>query len=164
MIAAEAGLTVGTLTLRLDGPGGLRADESYGVQIDAVRATGKRVCEFGRFAVAADARSIPVLAALFAQGRALVRELRGITDVFIEVNPRHAAFYRKLFGFAVAGRGRICPRVRAPSVLMRLDVAAFERRLSAGREHAAAWASRLIRSASAGSPQGTSQGSRPIAA
>lgn len=139
LIAAADGAAVGTLTLRLDGPDGLRADEGYGAQIDAVRAAGKQVCELGRFAVASDARSTPVLAALFARAHGLVRGLREITDVFIEVNPRHADFYRKLFGFAVEAGGRICPRVLAPSVLLRLELASFEARL---QEYATAFRSR----------------------
>lgn len=129
LIADQDGATVGTLTIRLDGPKGLRADESYREHIDAVRAVGKGVCELGRFAVASDAPSTSVLAALFARAYELVLDLREITDVFIEVNPRHVEFYRKLFGFAVTAGGRICPRVRAPSVLLRLEVAPFEDRL-----------------------------------
>jgi hypothetical protein len=136
LIADEDGATVGTLTLRLDGPEGLRADESYREHIDAIRAVGKGVCELGRFAVASNARSTPVLAALFARAYELGRDLRDITDVFIEVNPRHVEFYRKLFGFVVAAGGRMCPRVRAPSVLLRLEMAAFEDRL---RDYATAF-------------------------
>jgi hypothetical protein len=129
LIAGGNGATVGTLTIRLDGPKGLRADESYREYIDAVRAASSGVCELGRFAVASDVRSAPVLAALFARAYELIRDLRDITDVFIEVNPRHVEFYRKLFGFVVAAGERMCPRVRAPSVLLRLETAAFEDRL-----------------------------------
>jgi hypothetical protein len=129
LIAGEGGATVGTLTLRLDGPEGLRADESYREHIDAVRAVGKGVCELGRFAVASNGRSTPVFVALFARAYELGRDLREITDVFIEVNPRHVDFYCKLFGFVVAAGGRMCARVRAPSVLLRLELAAFEERL-----------------------------------
>jgi hypothetical protein len=129
LIAAQGGATVGTLTLRLDGPEGLRADETYREHVDAVRATGKGVCELGRFAVASHARSTPVFVALFARAYELGRDLREITDVFIEVNPRHVDFYCKLFGFVVAASGRICARVRAPSVLLRLELTAFEERL-----------------------------------
>ena len=45
-----------------------------------------------------------------------------ITDILVEVNPRHATFYRKVFGFVVAGAETICPRVNAPAVLLRLDL------------------------------------------
>ena len=129
LIAGERGTTVGTLTLRLDGRNGLRADEGYREHIDAARAVGKQLCEIGRFAVASNARSTPVFAALFARVYELLCELHDFTDVFIEVNPRHVDFYRKLFGFVVAAGGRMCPRVRAPSVLLQLDFAGFEERL-----------------------------------
>jgi hypothetical protein len=55
-----------------------------------------------------------------------VRERADITDMFIEVNPRHVPFYRRAFGFRVAAPERTCPRVLAPSVLLRLEVDAFE--------------------------------------
>jgi hypothetical protein len=157
LIATEAGAAVGTLTLRFDGPARLRADESYGVEIDAARAAGRGVCELGRFAVAPRTHSKRVIAALFGRVRAIVLGRCEVTDVFVEVNPRHVAFYRYRLGFEVAAEERLCPRVIAPSVLLRLDVAAFERRR---RERTAAWARRALRYAPAGSPRGISPGSR----
>ena len=133
-IAAENGAATATLTLRVDGPGGLRADESYGDELDVARSQGGRVCEFSRLAVAQNARSMPVIRALFGHAHELLRELRVLTDVFIEVNPRHVGFYRHAFGFRVAAGERMCPRVRAPSVLLRLELAAFEARLRESRE------------------------------
>jgi len=126
LVATASGAPVGTLTLRFDGPGGLRADETYREQLDAARAQGRRVCELGRFAVARSARSSAVIEALFAEVQRKVRARREVTDVFIEVNPRYGAFYRYKFGFCVAAEERQCARVHAPSVLLRLDVAAFE--------------------------------------
>ena len=128
LLAAEGSDAIGTLTLRLDGPLGLRADESYGDELDLARAQGRRACEFGRFAVARNARSKAVIGALFGHAYEIVRERRELTDVFIEVNPRHVPFYCRTFGFRVAADERTCPRVRAPSVLLRLEVAAFEAR------------------------------------
>jgi len=46
-----------------------------------------------------------------------------IDDVFIEVNPRHVSFYRRTLCFKVAGEPKECPRVGAPSVLLRLTIA-----------------------------------------
>jgi hypothetical protein len=43
LIALEAAATVGTMTLRLDGPTGLAADEGYRATIDAVREQGRSV-------------------------------------------------------------------------------------------------------------------------
>ena len=82
------------------------------------------MCELGRFAVPRSARSSAVIEALFAEVQRKVRARREVTDVFIEVNPRHV--YRYKFGFCVAAEERQCARVHARSVLLRLDVAAFE--------------------------------------
>jgi hypothetical protein len=164
LIATERGSAVGTLTLRFDGPARLRADESYGKEIDAARSNGRRVCELGRFAVAQNARSAAVIAALFGRVHEIVRERRAITDVFVEVNPRHVRFYRERFGFAVAAEERVCPRVLAPSVLLRLEVAAFERRMRERTERAMASARQALKWAPDASPGGIAQGSRPTPA
>ena len=144
LVAAERGAIVGTLTLRFDGPARLRADEGYGREIEAVRSQGKRVCELGRFAVAEQADSRAVIAALFGRARQIVLGRRDVTDVFVEVNPRHVAFYRRGFGFEVAAEQRACRRVLAPSVLLRLEVASFERRLRERDARTPAWASRAF--------------------
>ncbi len=128
LLATASEEPIGTLTLRFDGPGGLRADETYGEHLGAARLQGRRVCELGRFAVARSTRSSAVIEALFDEAHQRVRDRREVTDVFIEVNPRHAGFYRHAFGFCVAAEERRCARVHAPSVLLRLDVAAFEAR------------------------------------
>ena len=59
----------------------------------------------------------------------VTRVIHALTDVVIEVNPRHVRFYRRVFGFVVAGAGRLCTRVGAPSVLMQLDLEQFARRV-----------------------------------
>ena len=164
LVATRYGSAVGTLTLRFDGPARLRADESYAEAIDAARSEGRHVCELGRFAVAPHAPSTAVIAALFGRVRAIVRGRRDITDVFVEVNPRHVSFYRRGFGFEVAAEGRLCPRVLAPSVLLRLEVAGFERRLRERNGCQTAWAHRTLRCAPAASPRGISRDSLPRAA
>ena len=45
------------------------------------------------------------------------------TDFLIEVNPRHMLFYQRMLGFELFGEEKICPRVNAPAVLLRLDLA-----------------------------------------
>jgi len=130
LIASDAaGKTVGTMTLALDGPEGLLVDGVYGAEVDAARAAGRRVCELTRLAVDERAESKNVLATLFSLAFLLGRVLHRATDVFIEVNPRHVAFYERALGFAVAAGERICQRVKAPSVLLRLDTEKLEERL-----------------------------------
>jgi hypothetical protein len=42
--------------------------------------------------------------------------------MFIEVNPRHVAFYKRMLNFSPAGECKICPRVDAPAVLLHCEV------------------------------------------
>jgi len=130
LVAAERDAIIGTLTLRFDGPEGLAADKSYGAAIDAVRHARGGVCELTRLAVARGTDSRSVLSALFASAYVVARRLHRATDAFVEVNPRHVEFYRALFGFVVAAGQRVCPRVMAPAVLLRLEVERLEARLS----------------------------------
>ena len=130
-VAANDDATVGTVTLRLDGPLGLRAEETHGEVIQSARLGGRRVCELTRLAVAAKVDSHAVLASLFSLAYGAGRTIHGVTDVFIEVNPRHVAFYSRVLGFVVAAGERICERVRAPSVLLHVEVAALAVHLEA---------------------------------
>jgi hypothetical protein len=130
LVASDGEALIGTLTLRLDGPHGLAADESYADTIDAVRQVGGGVCELTRLAITNDADARSVLSALFGTAYVVARHLHRMTDAFVEVNPRHAAFYRKLFGFVVAAGQRVCPRVMAPAVLLRLEIERLEARLA----------------------------------
>jgi hypothetical protein len=130
LIAAESDAVIGTLTLRFDGPLGLAADESYADAIDTVRYAGGGVCELTRLAVTKGADSRSVLSALFGAAYVVARHLHRATDAFVEVNPRHVEFYRRLFGFVVAAGQRVCPRVMAPAVLLRLQIERLEPRLA----------------------------------
>jgi len=130
LIARESDVIVGTLTVKFDGPQGLGADETYGDAVDAVRRAGGDVCELTRLAVDPSVDSRSVLSVLFGLAYVVGRRLRGVTDVFVEVNPRHAGFYRRLFGFGTAAGRRICPRVMAPAVLLRLELERLETMLA----------------------------------
>ena len=127
--AADQPATLGTITLRLDGPDGLRAEATHGESVQRARGEGHCIGELTRLAVAEDVDSRLVLASLFGLVYAVGRVMHGLTDVFIEVNPRHVAFYSRALGFAVAGEARFCERVRAPSVLIHVDVETLEERL-----------------------------------
>lgn len=120
---------VGTITLRFDSGMGLRADRGFAESMQAIRSNGRVVCEFTRFAVSADADSKATVAELFDLSYVLGRKMIGVTDVVAEVNPRHAGFYRRAFGFEQASEVRHCERVDAPAILMRLDADELERRM-----------------------------------
>jgi hypothetical protein len=118
--ADTEGQVLGTLTLGLDSAAGLMADEMYEAEVDAARRDGGRVGELVRLAVDVCPEAKEVLASLLHMAYLCGRVIHGATDAFIEVNPRHVGYYKRLFGFEVAGSPKTCPRVNAPAVLLRL--------------------------------------------
>jgi len=127
--AAADGVTIGTCTLGFDGPDGLRADASYGDIICKARDEGRRVGEITRLAVDS-ADSKVVLASLFNLAYVAGKSVGDVTDVFIEVNPRHVLFYTRMLGFTAACGERICERAGAPSVLLHVEMEALAARLA----------------------------------
>jgi hypothetical protein len=113
----------GTLTVCFDSDAGLAADALYRREIDTFRASGAKVCELTRLAVDPEYGSKEVLGTLFHLAYLQIGVMRGGTDVFIEVNPRHVAFYRRMLNFREVGECRTCPRVDAPAVLLHVEVA-----------------------------------------
>jgi hypothetical protein len=131
ILARRGGQVVGTITLGLDSPAGLLVEESNRRPIEAARADGKRIGEVVRLAVddAFSSRSKAVLASLFNAAHGLM-VLHKLDDTYIEVNPRHVPFYRRALCFRVAGEPTVCPRVGAPSVLLRLPVSELSQKIS----------------------------------
>jgi hypothetical protein len=130
LVASDEGETLGTLSLGLDSEIGLLVDEMYKAEVDTVRQQGHSVCELTKLAVDQQRGSKRVLAALFHIAYVYGRVLNQVTDVFIEVNPRHVAFYQRMLGFSQAGEARMCPRVSAPAVLLRLELSYVDQQIS----------------------------------
>ena len=128
---------LGTLTVRPDSPEGLLAERTYPECIENLRLEGHRVGELTKLAVEFGADWKAALDALVRSAYVITRMVHALTDVVIEVNPRHVGVYRRIFGFVTLGAERVCARVGAPSVLMRLDLEAFGRRLPAALARAA---------------------------
>ena len=127
LLAEKEGKLLGTVTVRPDAP--LLAEKTYGGEIERLRQAGRRVGELVKLAVEEGADWKAALDALGQSAYLVARVVHALTDVVIEVNPRHVRFYRRVFGFMVAAAGRLCPRVGAPSVLMQLDLEQFARRV-----------------------------------
>lgn len=121
IIARDGSRAVGTVTVGIDSPNGLLVDEGNRDAIDRLRQRGMRLGEVVRLAVDPLADSRPILAALFNAAHG-VMEANRLDHVFIEVNPRHVAFYRRALCFEVEGEEKLCPRVGAPSILLRMQV------------------------------------------
>lgn len=121
---------VGTLTVNVDSPAGLACSELYPDEVARLRAEGARICEFTRLAVDGAEHSTQLLAMMFHVAFIYARQLRGGTDLLVEVNPRHAAFYRRMLDFAQLGPQRVCPRVNAPAVLLGLRLEHAEQQIA----------------------------------
>jgi hypothetical protein len=128
-VAKSVNTLVGTVTLGMDSIHGLLVDEANKREADRLRAHGKRLCELVRLAVEDGVNSKAVLASLFQCVYTMGRRVHNLTDVLIEVNPRHVPFYRKVFGFVCASEEKMCQRVGAVSVLLSLDISSLEERL-----------------------------------
>jgi hypothetical protein len=129
LLAWSAGDAVGTMTMSFDKGRGLPADLTFRKELAAVRRGGRVVTEFTRFAVSSEADSKATISGLFDLSYVIGRKMLGVTDVVVEVNPRHVGFYRRAFGFRPISDVRNCERVNAPAVLLRLDVAELEARM-----------------------------------
>lgn len=121
--ACRGDSTFGTMTIGFDSPAGLAADTLYKTVVDEYRSRNRCVCELTRLAIDGELRSKDVLGALFHLAYIFGALMRGVTDVFIEVNPRHVVFYKRMLNFRQIGHTKLCPRVNAPAVLLHLEVA-----------------------------------------
>lgn len=121
-VAHRDGVPVGTVGVRMDSPKGLSADDLYKAELDEIRSAGARLCEFTRLAVDDEVvRKRNVLGGLFHTAFLFSHEVRNCDYGVIEVNPRHAEFYRRTIFFEPIGPERINRRVNAPSVLLRVS-------------------------------------------
>jgi hypothetical protein len=134
--ASRAGRVIGTLTVCRDSLAGIPADALYKSHIDAYRAGGASVFELTRFAIEPSHRSKELLGALFYHAYIHAGICGGLTDAFIEVNPRHVAFYKRLLRFEQIGEEKTCERVNAPAVLLHREVASVARQIAECREQA----------------------------
>ena len=117
-VAYREGTPVGTVGIRIDSAKGLSADDLYKAELDELRKAGARLCEFTRLAVEDDAVHKNVLGGLFHTAYLFSHEVRNCDYGIIEVNPRHAVFYRRSIFFELIGPERINRRVNAPAVLL----------------------------------------------
>lgn len=122
LVAAAHEQSIGTLTLGFDSKIGLLVDDLYKDRIDQLRRCGRRVCELTQLAIDEHVRSKRVLSSLFHIAFIYARNFHQCTDMVIEVNPRHVRFYERMLGFERFGDCAMCERVRAPAVLLRLEL------------------------------------------
>ncbi len=101
--AMEHDVTIGTITVALDCPEGLAAEDAFAPEIAALRADGNRVCEFTKLAIDPISGTKRVIAALFHVAYIIAHRLRGYDVLVMEVNPRHVRYYERMLGARAAG-------------------------------------------------------------
>ena len=112
---------LGTLTVGFDVGQGILADQLYRAELNRIRVDGRKLCEFTKLAIDNKHTSKYELGGLFHMAFLYAEHIWGYTDIVIEVNPAHANFYKRMLGFVEFGPERMCDRVNAPAVLLRLD-------------------------------------------
>jgi hypothetical protein len=113
---------VGTMTIGIDGPCGLLADDGFGDVVDNLRTPEEKLCEFTKLAFDPAVSSMVVLANLFHLALIYARDMYFCTRIIIEVNPRHKRFYERKLGFSRCADTRTSTRVGAPGILMSLSI------------------------------------------
>ena len=134
LIASDDEKTVGTITVAFDGEEGLLVDDCFADHSDRLRAEGKTLCEFIKFAIDGVVRCKKVLASLMHAAFIIAREVKKCDLVLIEVNPRHVRYYETMLGFKILQHDRHNHRVNAPAVLMVLDLAFAHEQIIVARE------------------------------
>jgi hypothetical protein len=122
LVASDHDSLVGTLTVGFDSDELLLADDVFPDELNALRSSGRQLCEFTKLAVDGLVRSQRVLAAMFHVAFIYAHRIRGCDNLLIEVNPRHVRYYKTKLGFEAIGPERINRRVNAPAVLLSLDL------------------------------------------
>lgn len=119
--ATRDGETIGTMTVGFETANPLNCEGAFPEEVQTLRASGRRLCEFTRLAVDPVAGTKAVLAALFHVAYIVAHRLRGVDTLLMEVNPRHVRYYERMLGARVFGSERINDKVNAPAVLLSLD-------------------------------------------
>lgn len=129
--ARQSQQLIGTLTLTIDTRNKLLADTLYQPELDQFRRQGRRLCEVSKLAFNPETSSKEIFASMFHMAYIFACRIHNADDSFIEINPRHATFYKRMLGFHQIGELRTCPRVNAPAVLLHLDLRYMEEQITA---------------------------------
>lgn len=119
--AVEEEAIIGTITVSFDSAKRLSADDAFADEVEALRAQGRRMCEFTKLAVDPTVGTKRVLAALFHVAYIVAHRIRGYDLLLIEVNPRHVRYYERMLAFTIQSEERMNRSVNAPAVLLSIE-------------------------------------------
>lgn len=134
--AVEGDASIGTITVAFDDPSDpVVAEEVFPEEVRALRASGKRVCEFTKLAMDPVDGSRRVLASLFHVAFLVAHHLRGYDTLLLEVVPRHVAYYRRMLGCKILGPERMHTRVHKPVILLSIDFSYIRQQIDIFASH-----------------------------
>ena len=119
----------GALTSVFDSPIGLPADELYKKEVNELRNSGRRICEFISLGINYKVKyPLKILAILFYCAFLHAWQKKKSTDLIITVHPRYEDFYCRKLSFKKIGIERNYPKVNdAPAVLLNLSLGKINR-------------------------------------
>ena len=144
LIARLHGKIVGSVSVTIDGPGGLTVDEDFKDVCDQSRVQGRQTAAVWRLVVDEEHRGQREI--VIAMIREVIRLLRkhNVQDCFFAVNPRHVAVYQKMLNMEiVAEKPATHGLSNAPAILLRGDPFSVPGRL-AHTDHVASPISMLL--------------------
>jgi hypothetical protein len=117
-LAHHEGKLAGSMSVRLDSPRGLAADELYRTELDALRGGQQRLVELVQVSV--DMNSVPrrVLAGLFHTAYLFAGTVHGADYCLLVAAARHADFFYASLGFDYVGDERLNRRAGLPMALL----------------------------------------------
>lgn len=130
IFVAKSYLTVfSTLTEIFDtDPFGLPMDELYREELDGLRSRGRKIVELSALVTPVDFRWRNVF--MYINKMMYQYSIsRGVDDLCIAVNPKHARFYKQILLFEDFGPERHYPKVNAPAVALRVNMDSIQERL-----------------------------------
>lgn len=134
--AVEGDSAIGTITVAFDeAREPVVAEEVFPEEVRALRAEGKKICEFTKLAMDPVDGSRRVLASLFHVAFLVAHRLRKYDTLLLEVVPRHVAYYRRMLGCKVLGPERMHTRVHKPVVLLGIDFAYIRQQIDTFASH-----------------------------
>jgi hypothetical protein len=128
-LAHDGGQFVGSLSVRLDSPRGLAADELYRDETAVLRDHGCRVCEFLNLSVDMNSAPRRAVACLFHAAYLFAGAVWSCDYGVIEAPARHADFFRASLGFEPIGEERLNTRVSTQEALLCVHLKAVLDRL-----------------------------------
>jgi hypothetical protein len=125
----DQGCIEGALTAVFDSPIGLPADELYQEEIDVLRNSGGRICEFFSLGIRNEVKNpLKILACLFYSAYLLAWRKNKSSNLVITVNPQHEDFYCQKIFFEKIGPERDFTKVNgAPSVLLNVPLEVYSK-------------------------------------